>query len=70
MAAVKSAEDKIEAIEAELEFLRIQVKVGGGAMPSEGSSLDHFSSGWYHTKLCTLYDIDCVVTPVNCSVVL
>ena len=45
VASVKSGEDKIEALEAELEYLRVQIKVGGGVMPSDDSSYTEHKSG-------------------------
>lgn len=45
VASVKSGEDKIEALEAELEYLRVQIKVGGGVPPSDDSSYTEHKSG-------------------------
>lgn len=45
IAAVKSSEDKIEALEAELQYLRVQVKVGGGSYPSDDTSYPDHKSG-------------------------
>lgn len=35
MAALKSSEDKIEAMEAELEYLKVQIKVSGNSRSQE-----------------------------------
>ena len=45
MAAVKSGEDKIEALETELDYLKVQLKVGGGSSSAADSSTTEFSSG-------------------------
>lgn len=48
IAAVKSGEDKMEALEAELEYLRVQIKVGGGALQTgDLHSTDHKSGMKY-----------------------
>ena len=45
MAAVKSGEDKIEALETELDYLKVQLKVGGGSSSAADSSTTEFPSG-------------------------
>lgn len=45
IAAVKSGEDKIEALEAELEYLRVQVRIGGSTVYMGDNSFTDEHSG-------------------------
>lgn len=62
-AAHKSLEDKQVALEAEVEYLRVQVKVGGRVSASADSSFAEFESGmllalWIHF---VLKEIHCIL---------
>lgn len=45
MAALKLSEDKIEAMDAELEYLRVQVKISGKSSASGDNSFSEPYSG-------------------------